>query len=123
MGNGFKYIIRKFPKLSREKTKADIFHRRQIRKLTIDPNFINCLTVVEESNWNEIVWIVKDFLADFPQLIDELMPHFQLLGCNMSIGIYFLLIHLDRSPENLNDSSEEERERFHQNICTMKEQY
>lgn len=127
-GECFKYITRMFPKLSTEKTKAGIFDGPQIRKLINDPNFTNCLTGVEKSAWNEFVWVVKNFLGnqksdDYPQHIEQLMLHFQRLGCNMSIKLHFLFSHLDRFPENLGDFSEEQGERFHQDIRTMEERY
>ncbi|PZC80480.1 hypothetical protein B5X24_HaOG214637 [Helicoverpa armigera] len=37
----------------------------------------------------------------------------------MSIKVYFLLSHFDHFPENLCDLSEEQGERFHQDIRTM----
>lgn len=127
-GECFKYITKLFPKLSTEKTKAGIFDGPQIRKLINDSNFTNCMTVVEKSAWNEFVWVVKNFLgnkksADYPQHIEQLMLHFQQLGCNMSIKLHFLFSHLDRFPENLGDLSEEQGERFHQDIRTMEERY
>lgn len=51
------------------------------------------------------------------------MLHFQRLGCNMSIKMHFLYSHLDRFPENLGDFSEEQGERFHQDLRTMEERY
>ena len=36
--------------------------------------------------------------------------------------MHFLFSHLDRFPENLGDLSEEQEERFHQDIRTMEEQ-
>ena len=41
----------------------------------------------------------------------------------MSIKLYYLHSHLDRFPENLGDYSEEQGERFHQDIRTMEARY
>ena len=41
----------------------------------------------------------------------------------MSIKVHFLHIHLDRFPANLGDLSEEQGERFHQDIRTMEERF
>ena len=41
----------------------------------------------------------------------------------MSIKVHYLHNHLDRFPENLGDYSEEQGERFHQDIKTMEERY
>ena len=41
----------------------------------------------------------------------------------MSIKVHFLHSHLDESPANLGDVSDEQGERFHQDIQTMEERY
>ena len=41
----------------------------------------------------------------------------------MSIKVHCLHSHLDRFPENLGDFSEEQGERFHQDIKVMEERY
>ncbi|PNF13896.1 hypothetical protein B7P43_G10663, partial [Cryptotermes secundus] len=42
---------------------------------------------------------------------------------NMSIKVHYLHSHLDSFPENLGDTSEEQGERFHQDIKTMEDRY
>ena len=41
----------------------------------------------------------------------------------MSIKVHFLHAHLDRFPENLGDVSDEQGERFHQDIKVMENRY
>ena len=41
----------------------------------------------------------------------------------MSIKIHYLRDHLDRFPDNLGDLSEEQGERFHQDIKVMGQRY
>jgi len=41
----------------------------------------------------------------------------------MSIKMHFLYSHLDKFPENLGDVSEEQGERFHQDIKEMERRY
>ena len=41
----------------------------------------------------------------------------------MSIKVHFLFSHLERFPDNLGDYSEEQGERFHQDIKTMEKIY
>lgn len=41
----------------------------------------------------------------------------------MSINAHILHSHLDRFPENLDDLSKEQYERFHQDLFTMKKRY
>ena len=51
------------------------------------------------------------------------VKNFKILGCNMSLKIHFLVSHLDSFPENLGDYSEEQGERFHQDIAEMEKRY
>lgn len=51
------------------------------------------------------------------------MDSFQVLGCNMSIKMHFLNSHLELFPKNLGDVSDEQGERFHQDIKTMEDRY
>lgn len=122
------FLSKKFHKLSAEKIKAGIFDGPQIRALIKDSNFTETMTEIEKNAWNEFVWIVQNFLgnnksSDFSQHVDQLMDHFQKLGCNMSIKLHFLRNHLDYFPANLGDLSEEQGERFHQDLRTMEERY
>ena len=52
-----------------------------------------------------------------------MLSKFQSLGAKMSIKIHYLFSHLDRFPENLGELSEEQGERFHQDIKVMEEMY
>ena len=45
------------------------------------------------------------------------------MGCNMSIKVHFLFNHVERFPDNLGDVSDEQGERFHQDIKIMEERY
>ena len=65
------------------------------------------------------VLVVKKFLdnkkADnYTQLAEDMLFHFNRLGCNVSVKVHYLHSHLNRFPENLSDLSEEQGERFHQ---------
>nr|CAH7743872.1 unnamed protein product [Callosobruchus chinensis] len=52
-----------------------------------------------------------------------MLNSFKALWCNMSIKLHYLDSHLDRFPENLGDMSEEQGERFHQDIKIMEDRY
>lgn len=45
------------------------------------------------------------------------------MGCRMSIKIHFLHGHLDFFPENLGQFSDEQGERFHQEISQMENRF
>jgi len=51
-----------------------------------------------------------------------MLKNFKKLGCNMSVKLHYLHSHLDWFPDNL-DVSEEQGERFHQDIKEMEKRY
>ena len=117
-----------FPSVSEEKIKAGIFDGPQIRKLIKDPNFVLSMNDVDANAWKAFVSAVIHFLGnrrqdDYITLVDNLIKSFHALGCNMSIKLHFLHSHLDRFPENLGDVSDEQGERFHQDIKTIEKWY
>jgi hypothetical protein len=86
------------------------------------------MTDIEKNVWKEFVWTAQDFLGNkrdenFTEHIELMLLHFQQFVCNMNTKVHFLHSHLDGFPENLGDLSEEQGERFHQDIRTMEERY
>ncbi|GFV59717.1 uncharacterized protein TNCV_1907881 [Trichonephila clavipes] len=127
-GECFNFLSRKFPGLSKEKLKAGIFDGPQIRQLVKDSNFVKSMTEVESKAWNSFVLVMSNFLGkkrsdDHVELVESMLSNLKELGCNMSIKIHFLHSHLDRFPQNLGDFSEEQGERFHQDLRIMEERY
>ena len=128
-GNCFNYICRVFPGMSNKKLKAGIFDGPQIRKLMNDPNFTASMTEKEFAAWISFTVVVKNFLGNnkvannYIQIVEDMLSKFQSLGAKMSIKIHYLFSHLDRFPENLGELSEEQGERFHQDIKVMEERY
>ena len=111
--------------MSNEKLKAGVFDGPQIRKIMRDPGFVGSMTVVESAAWISFSLIVKNFLRNttadnYKELVEDMLFNFKNLGLKMSIKVYYLFCHLDRFPKNLGDLSEEQGERFHQNIMVMK---
>ena len=51
------------------------------------------------------------------------MRSYHKIGARMSIKMHFLNSHLDYFPNNCGDYSEEQGERFHQDLATMEERY
>jgi len=127
-GSCFAYIGKTMPQLSNEKIKAGIFDGPQIRQLIKDPDFINSMNEIEQKAWNSFVSVVQNFLGkhkaeNYVELVNEMLNNFRSLGCNMSIKVHYLHSHLDRFPDNLGDISEEQGERFHQDIKCMEDRY
>jgi hypothetical protein len=52
-----------------------------------------------------------------------MLDKFKLLGCNMSLKFHFLVSHLDYFPPNLGAVSEEQGERFHQDLKDVERSY
>lgn len=48
---------------------------------------------------------------------------FQELGCLIKLKVHFLHVHLDKFPENLEDFSEEQDERFYQDLKEIEKRY
>jgi len=127
-GHCFKYLCDKFPVLSEAKLKEGIFDGPQIRILIEDTDFQNSMTTVEKNAWTSFKSVVSKFLGntkdpDYKSIVADLMKNLQLLGCNMSIKLHFLNAHIDYFPENLGSLSEEQGERFHQDIKEMERRY
>ena len=127
-GDCFNYIAQTFPSLSIEKLKGGIFDGPQIRKLMQDQTFTARMTVVERAAWCSYVSVIREFLgntksSNYRILVDVMLQNFQALGARMSIKLHYLFSHLDYFPGNLGDVSEEQGERFHQDIRTMEERY
>ena len=127
-GYCFNYNAKTFPSLSMEKLKVGIFDGPQIRKLTQDQTFTACMTVAERAAWCTHVSVIGEFLcntkaSNYRNLVDVVLQNFQALGARIRIKLYYLFSHLDYFPENLGNVSEEQGERFHQDIRTMKERH
>lgn len=127
-GDCFKYIVSAFPSLSYEKIKAGVFDGPQIRQLIKDERFIETMTELEKNGWLAFKNIVKYFLGNtrsqnYIEIVQQLLENFKNLGCNMSIKLHFLHSHLANFPDNLGAVSDEQGERFHQDLKVMEARY
>lgn len=127
-GRCFNYLCRAFPGVTIEKLKAGIFDGPQIRQLIKDTEFENSMNTLECAAWRSFVQVVNNFLgnkkaANYGTLINSMIKNFQNLGCLMSIKMHFLFSHMERFPENLGAVSDEQGERFHQDMRPMEERY
>ena len=127
-GDCFTYLCQAFPGLTMEKLKAGIFDSPQIRQLIRDPEFKNSMNKVELEAWKAFVLVVKNFLGNnkarnYAELVNNMLTAFRKLGCNMSIKMHYLFSHMDWFPENLCSMSDEQGERFHQDLKEMATRY
>ncbi|GBP60738.1 hypothetical protein EVAR_47476_1 [Eumeta japonica] len=111
-----------------EKLKGGIFDGPQIRQLMKDTDFIKVMTVPESDAWKSFVLVVENFLRNhkapnYEEIVQNMLTNFQTLGANMSIKLHYLRNHLDKFPDNLGNYSEEQGERFQQDLKVMEERY
>ena len=126
--NGYAYLCEKFSKISSAKMKAGIFIGPQIREVMKDPNFEKTLTVKEKRAWQSFKWLCENFLGNvrspsFESGVEDLLDAYKEMGCRLSLKMHFLHSHLDFFPENLGAVSDEQGERFHQDIQSMEARY
>ena len=57
------------------------------------------------------------------ELVEKLLKSHQDIGANMSIKVHSLHSYLDKFLDNYSDVSDEQGERFHQDIKTMEDRY
>ena len=127
-GQCFNCICKIFPGLSSEKLKQGVFDGPDIRKLSKDDNFVCSMSTLESNAWNSFVAVVKNFLGNHKahnhkELVDKMLTSYREIRAKMSIKVHFLHSHLDKFPENCGDVSDEQVERFHQDIKLMEERY
>ena len=71
---------------------------------------------------------MKNFLGNkkagnHADLVGNMLSAFRHLGCKMSIKVHFLFSHLDKFPDSLGAVSDEQGERFHQDLIEVEERY
>jgi len=108
--------------------KEGVFIGPQIQDLIMDEFFDTLLQGEEKAAWDSFKFVVKGFLGNrwaqnYEELVNNLLQSHQKLGCNMSLNIHFLNLHLDAFPEICGAVSDEHGERFHQDISSMEKRY
>lgn len=127
-GKCFQSLLKIFPSLSDAKIKEGVFNGPDIRKVMKSTEFENTMTKYEKAAWVDFKNVVKEFLGNkknenYEAVVEKMLKSFEKLGCNMSLKVHFLHSHLKSFPENLGDMSEEQGERFHQDIKEMERRY
>ncbi|UYV74727.1 hypothetical protein LAZ67_12000719 [Cordylochernes scorpioides] len=60
---------------------------------------------------------------NYKELVQNMLKSYEALGVNMSIKVHYLHSHLDKFPDNLGAYSDEQGERFHQDMKVKEERY
>ena len=82
------------------------------------------LDTVEKRAWESYIALCDNFLgnnrsADYVAVVNNFLTAYNDMGCNMSIKIHFLHSHLNFFPDNLGQFSDEQGERFHQEMASI----
>jgi hypothetical protein len=117
-----------FPKLFEAKVKVGVFVGPQIKKILECKEFPKMLTTKERAAWNSFVAVVRGFLGNhkaeyYVELVENLVKNYGKMGCRMSLKVHILDAHLDKFKENTGAYSEEQGERFHQDILDFERRY
>ena len=110
----------------KKKLKAEIFNGPQIRQLMKDSSFLASMTSKETRARKALTEVIESFLGNkkaenYKDRLEELLSSSEEMGGNMSIKLHYLESHAGKFPQNLGSISEEQGERFHQDIKTMEE--
>ena len=86
------------------------------------------LNLLELAVWNAMKSVVVNVLGSHrhekhPDIIDSMLKAYEQLGARMSLKMHFLHSHLDFFPSNLGEVSDEQGERFHQDISFIEGPY
>lgn len=100
----------------------------QIRKVMKDENFVKTLKSVEKRAWKSFVALCENFLGNtrsdnYEKVVSEFLTAYGKMGCRMSIKVHFLHSHLDFFPANLGQFSDEQGERFHQEMLVIEKRF
>lgn len=127
-GDCFRYICSKFPKLSEAKLKEGVFTGPDIRKFLSDPLFPESMGEIEKEAWDSFKNVVQKFLGntkdpEYKTIVQRMLTAYKAQGCKMSLKVHFLHSHIEYFPENLGAYSEEQGERFHQDVRDIERRY
>ncbi|GBM84783.1 hypothetical protein AVEN_121909-1 [Araneus ventricosus] len=116
------------PKLSEAKLKEGVFTVPNIRKLLSDSLFSETMGDKEKEVWDSFKDVVHRFLENtkdplFKTIAQRMLTAYEAQGCKMSLKVHFLHSHIDCFPENLGAYSEEQGERFHQDVRDIERRY
>lgn len=86
------------------------------------------MTLAEKNAWNGFVSVCENFLGNtksenYEQIVNNMLSAYHAMGCKMSIKLHYLHAHLERFPANLGQMSDEQGERFHQEIFKIEQRY
>ena len=127
-GKCFQHLLHTIPGLSYEKIKAEVVDGPQIRILVRNQALVQAMNDKEKAAWLSFVDVMKNFLGNkkagnHEDLVNNMLSAFHDLGCKMSIKLHFLFCHLDKFPDHLGAVSDEQGERFHEDLMAVEQRF
>lgn len=133
--DAFAFLKKTFPKLSDAKITAGIFTGPQIRKLMQNEEFPKLLLKQKSpaakrsyEAWKSFKEVVDGFLGNhkvdnYKNIVTKMLKDYNKMGCRMSQKMHMLHSHLEHFKENMGKFSEEQGERFHQDMKEFEKNY
>jgi hypothetical protein len=109
-------------------SKIGVFIGPQIRQLFKGQQSEAVLSDKEKAALQSFEKFLNGFLgnfkaANFKELVQDLVDLYEQLECNMSLKMHFLFSHLELFPLKCGGVSDENGERFSQDISVMEHRY
>ncbi|CAF4947727.1 unnamed protein product [Pieris macdunnoughi] len=97
-------------------------------KILADEKFPTLLNRTQKASWNSFKAVVSGFLGNnkaenYEKLVEDMLTNFKAMGCRMSLKVHMLHAHLDKFKNNMGAYSEDQGERFHQDIMNFEQRY
>lgn len=124
----FTNLFEVFPMISKAKIQEGVFDGPQIRQLMGNKKFEDEMDRLEKKAWRSFIEVCTKFLGNnrdpnYKTIVQNMVKNYYAIGCLMSLKLHFLDSHLDFFPENCGEKSDEQGERFHQDIKPMEKRY
>lgn len=93
-----------------------------------DQEFMKKLLPAEREAWKSFIEVVNGFLGNhkvenYKEVVDRLIISYKEVGCRMSLKVHVLHSHLEVFKSNMGAYSEEQGERFHQDVQEFEKRY
>lgn len=90
--------------------------------------FVELLTANEAVTWDCMKAVIENFLGKnrsehYHLFVENMLDAMSTMGVHMSLKIHFLRSHLEYFAHQLSTESDEQGERFHQDIMQMEKRY
>ena len=89
---------------------------------------MECMNEKKKQSWVSFKDVVRKILGntrypDYKTIVQRVQAAYEAQGCKMSLKVHFLHSHIDYFLENLGAHSEEQWERFHQDVRDIERWY